>query len=192
MRMDGSRAGRSHPGAAERQTNQPKSRRNREMELLTCSRTVPGGGDADQLRAAAFPREELTDRFFPAPAVALQSHPEQLAGSDALLAVTAPSDAPAVRHIPSWRAPGAAPGAESPGARAQPGGAWGAFRAVCSLSPAGRAWGKLPSQIRPLSGLAAEVSAHFLPGSLRAAPCGFPGQDAKCLGRARSCSLLSC
>lgn len=166
-----------------------KGRRNREIGLLTCSRTVPGDGCRSAPRRRRPPEGRADGSVFPAPTVALQSHPEQLAGSDALLAVTAPSGAPTVRHIPSWRAPEPLPGL-SPGARA--GGARGAFRAVCSRSPAGRARGKLPSQIRPLSGLAAEVSVHFLPGSLRAAPCGLPGRDAKCLGSARSCSLLSC
>lgn len=56
------------------------------------------------------PEGRADGSVFPAPAVALQSHPEQLAGSDALLAVTAPSDAPTVRRIPIWRAPEPLPG----------------------------------------------------------------------------------
>lgn len=154
------------------------------------SSPAPGPSRGMQITPAAFPREGRADgSVFPAPAAARQSHPEQLCGSDALLAVTAPSPAHTARAgIPGWSAPQPLPGLGLQG-RA---GALGAFRAVCSRSPAGRARGELPSQIRPLSGLAAEVSVHFLPGSLRAAPCGFPGQDAKRLGSARSCSLLSC
>lgn len=91
-----------------------KCGRNREIGLLICSRTVPG--DADQLRRGV-PEGRADGSVFPAPTAALQSHPEQLAGSDALLAVTAPCDAPTVRHIPSWRAPEPLPGLSLQGRR---------------------------------------------------------------------------
>lgn len=115
VRMDGRRAGRSHPGAAERQPTQPSA----EGAGKSGSSPAPGASRGIRISSAALPREGKADgSVFPAPAVALQSHPEQLAGSDALLAVPAPSPAPAVRRIPSRGAAGPLRGWVSRGAGA--------------------------------------------------------------------------
>lgn len=91
--------------SAGRTSQEQKEQGNRAPHLL---QDCPGGCRSAPRRR--LPQGRADGSVFPATTVALQSHPEQLAGSDALLAVTAPGDAPTVRRIPSWRAPEPLPG----------------------------------------------------------------------------------